>query len=105
MANGIALVTGAPLPLPPGALGRHGDGKLTLFVRPHDVRIAEPGRGAPATVRDISAVGPRRGLDLVYRGLALRAELRRELVESLGLRRGDTVPIEFAQVIAFPRAA
>jgi sulfate transport system ATP-binding protein len=66
----------APIALPAGALGEGaGSGRARLFVRPHDLRLAAPGEGLAAQVRQVRRLAGRATLDLELAGQARRAEL------------------------------
>jgi sulfate transport system ATP-binding protein len=71
------------------------DGPGTAFIRPHDVEILELNPDLPqAKVRQVVVLGPvvRAELELPD-GVVVEAELSRDAMERLGLRRGLDVSV------------
>ncbi len=80
--------------------GGVADGSARLYVRPHDLVVAEPGAGTlPASVRGVQRLGGRITAELDVGGQAL--ELEAFDSDALPLAAGETVQLRFARYRVF----
>jgi sulfate transport system ATP-binding protein len=101
LRGGQAFVGGRPVPLARSRLAGLRDGRATIFVRPHEIRLG--GGGFPvAEIEDVATLGPRSLVRLTYAGLRLKAEVARGAEADLA--PGRRVAIEFSDALVFPEA-
>jgi len=107
LRQGIAyLHDGRPLPITADKLAGYPDGPALIYARPHDVEIVDAD-GLAATILAISAVGPRRDLDMALNGVAdapqIRVELSRQALSNGGYSRGQTIMVRLRHGFVYPQ--
>jgi hypothetical protein len=82
------------------------------FVRPHDILLQpldvkveseDTTLPEPATVRLVSALGPKAWVELAYGRQIIAAELDREHLRELDLRHGGRCAVQLRLPCIFPR--
>jgi sulfate transport system ATP-binding protein len=100
LSAGQVTVAGKPFPIALSAIEASGEGSGQLFIRPHDIRVAQTGWPV-AEVLDVATLGPRSFVELSFAGLPLKAELIADADGRTGVRRGERLPIEFRRALFF----
>jgi sulfate transport system ATP-binding protein len=89
------------------------DGPAVAFVRPHDVVLMPAGDGAPsadarlpgeATVRLVTALGPKAWVELAIGPHVIAADVGREIVKALNVAPGSRCAVHVRLPCFFPSA-
>jgi sn-glycerol 3-phosphate transport system ATP-binding protein/multiple sugar transport system ATP-binding protein len=73
--------------------------EVTLGVRPHDVEVAPHGRGFPLQVSIVEVLGA----ESYAHGTLAGSPFVARVDVNAGIRKGDTVPVEFSTIHLFDR--
>jgi sulfate transport system ATP-binding protein len=100
--RGRARIEGGPLVIDASGLP---DGDAYAYVRPHEIALgqADGRESCTAVVRNLSVIGPRTRLHLVYGEHVIEVDADRTLVESLSLTPGREVGMRLLAVRVHPK--